>query len=378
MRVLWAFAALIISLFLNEPAHAAEGACPVHVVAEGDTLGDIAQRYYGVRGRADMIYRANLVLIGPDPDIIEDGQRLMLPCEGDAVLIAMPGGVMDKDEMAEAVMVKAGPDAIPEPMTEKPEMAEKAMSSESSLHILTGGPFAPFAGQDLPGGGMIIELLEVALAISGDGPHEFAFVNDRAAHLDLIAPRGGWALAAPWTYPDCSASDLGVEMQEICGTYIASNGFYEFVTEFYARADSEWATVILPGGLMNTRFCRPEGYPLHDLEGFGLLPDGVELVQAASPTECLQALDEGRVDIASMDAAVTRALVDRVEIANPIIVLESLTQINKLRVLAPRANPSAEALIARLNTALDEMSDDGRWYDIVNRHLRGNWAEPQG
>ena len=76
-----------------------------------------------------------------------------------------------------------------------------------------------------------------------------------------------------------------------------------------------------------------------------------------------------------MDAAVTRALVERLDIANPLVVLESLTQIDKLRALALRSDPAAETILRALDAALVEMGSDGRWYDIVNSHLRGEAAD---
>ncbi|MEO0912977.1 MAG: hypothetical protein AAFY59_08300 [Pseudomonadota bacterium] len=396
MRVFGALLAIIMACALP-PRAAAQEACPVHVVADGDTLGDLALTYYGVREEAARIYAANRAAIGPDIDLIEPGQRLTLPCEGGAALIAMPegagapeataeeavSGAQDAMEMAdEKVMAgeqAAGGDAALMAMATGSETAPAdgaerdtmmAMMPRPGLHVLTGGPFAPFAGEALPGGGMIVELLETALAGSGEPDFDLAFVNDRDSHLDLVMPRGGFGLAVPWAYPDCAA-ELSPAAREMCDMFIASDGFYEFVTEFYARADSTFASIVLPGGLAGTRFCRPIGYPLDDLTDYGLLPERLTLVRAADPAACLRALDAGDVDIASMDAAVTRALIDRIDIENPIVVLENLTEVDRLRVLALRSDPEAEARIARLNAALAEMSGDGRWFEIVSRHLQG-------
>jgi len=49
-----------------------------HVVAEGETLAEIAERYYGDAERADAIYQANRDQIR-DPAQLHAGQTLVLP-----------------------------------------------------------------------------------------------------------------------------------------------------------------------------------------------------------------------------------------------------------------------------------------------------------
>ncbi|MDH7598083.1 MAG: LysM peptidoglycan-binding domain-containing protein [Sedimentisphaerales bacterium] len=50
----------------------------VHVVREGETLSDIAERYYGTPNRWLRIYKANESVI-KDPDRIYPGMRLVIP-----------------------------------------------------------------------------------------------------------------------------------------------------------------------------------------------------------------------------------------------------------------------------------------------------------
>lgn len=52
-----------------------------HVVAAGDSLSKIAQRYYksGDRDKWMRIYEANKDVIGDDPSLIKPGQVLKIP-----------------------------------------------------------------------------------------------------------------------------------------------------------------------------------------------------------------------------------------------------------------------------------------------------------
>ncbi len=50
-----------------------------YVVRPGDWLSKIAQQYYGDAMKYDVIHRANIAVIGPDPNIIKPNQRLEIP-----------------------------------------------------------------------------------------------------------------------------------------------------------------------------------------------------------------------------------------------------------------------------------------------------------
>ncbi|MEO0387697.1 MAG: LysM peptidoglycan-binding domain-containing protein, partial [Pseudomonadota bacterium] len=333
--------------------------CPVHVVAAGETLSLIAERYYGETEMFSALYALNRAVIGPNRDVIEEGQRLTLPCTG------LFEERLNKDALDTGQVANTAPPPTPQP--DQPVAPQGA-----GLTLLTGGPFVPFVDEMATGGGLFVELVSAALASANRAPLEAVFVNDRDAHLWDVMPRGGFDLAAPWFYPDCDAVQPGTRAAALCETYIASTGYYEFVTEFYARADTDWGRIVLPGGLVGARICFPDGYPTDALRVFELPTGAVTLIRGANPTDCLVRLDRMEVEVAAIEGAVTRALIDRVSVENPIVVLESLTRVDRLRVLARRDNPAARALIDRLDTALGEISENGTWFEIVNRHLRGD------
>ncbi|MHA3913686.1 LysM peptidoglycan-binding domain-containing protein [Halovulum sp. GXIMD14793] len=387
---------------------AAMADCPAYRVRSGDTLRIIAEKFYGTREASRRIYRANARKIGPNPNLIKVGQVLYIPCSkpkataeakavapsdiatsAEVLIAASSAGVVSQtDQTAPADVAEETNDVSTAEMniaeegaphgTEGPaNTARTAVALEDiprltppvmadRLHLLTGGPFPPFAGQDLPQGGMITELVAAALKAADAPPVEIVFVNDRAAHLDGIMPRGGFALTFPWTMPDCVDVD---PVPELCGQYLASDGIYEFVTEFYARADLAWAEILVPEAMAGARVCRPVGYPVDDLIALGLLPDKVEVIWGRNAMDCIGMIDRKEADIASMDAAVTRALVDRISVENPILVLEPLTRIQKLRVLALRGNPRSADHIRLLNAGLAQIAENGRWFEIVSRHL---------
>lgn len=50
-----------------------------HVVASGDSLPKIAQKFYGDMRKWPVIYEANRDVVGNDPNMIKLGQRLLIP-----------------------------------------------------------------------------------------------------------------------------------------------------------------------------------------------------------------------------------------------------------------------------------------------------------
>ncbi|MEM1265677.1 MAG: transporter substrate-binding domain-containing protein [Pseudomonadota bacterium] len=356
--------AALPALALSAPMASAEGhaGCPVHIVSQGETLSIIAEAYYGELDVFEDLYEVNREIIGEDVDVIEEGIGITLPCTG-------PLGAR-LDQAAVAALARPATSEVMEEAPPEPEIIAPR-PSQARVAILTGGPFAPFVDEARPTGGLFTELMTRALRETAGPPGEVVFVNDRESHLWDLMPRGGFDITGPWFYPDCTSATLPAMDRELCDAFVASIGYYEFVTEFYARADTEWATVVLPGGLTGARLCVPAGYPRAGLAALGLAPEAISTLTGRSPADCLLRLDRQNVDVVAMEAAVTRALIDDVQVENPIVVLETLSHVDRLRILVRRDHPDAESLVARLDTALETMSADGAWFEIVTRHLLG-------
>jgi nucleoid-associated protein YgaU len=55
------------------------GASRTYTVVRGDSLSKIAKSLYGKAGKWRVIYEANKVVIGSNPDLIKPGQVLTIP-----------------------------------------------------------------------------------------------------------------------------------------------------------------------------------------------------------------------------------------------------------------------------------------------------------
>jgi nucleoid-associated protein YgaU len=61
------------------PSPSPSGPEQTHTVETGDTLGSIAQKYYGDPGLWRRIYESNRAAIGEDPDQVKIGTQLRIP-----------------------------------------------------------------------------------------------------------------------------------------------------------------------------------------------------------------------------------------------------------------------------------------------------------
>ncbi|MEM9269263.1 MAG: hypothetical protein AAGA78_10050, partial [Pseudomonadota bacterium] len=310
--------------------------CATHRVAAGDHLFALAKTYYQNADQAFALYSANRTLIGPDPNTLTVGQELQIPCSLDGVsldqatlqaLPRLPSPAKTIKAEIEPEVRDAASAADPAPVVAQSVAELKPMGASMlagtqpadappspvdnpaptqgplSFRLLTGGPYAPFAGKDLPQGGLITDILAHALSGLDDAPtYDIAFVNDRDAHLPLLLKRGGFDLGFPWIFPDCQAPILSETESTMCENYVASEPLYEHVTEFYVRADNARAEAVSPMDLAGGVLCRPDGYPLDDLFRSGLLPDEMTIQRAPDSQTCLELLDAGEVDVASMEA----------------------------------------------------------------------------
>ena len=50
-----------------------------HTVEKGETLSSISEKYFKTQGKWEMIYRANMDVIGDNPNVIRPGMKLKIP-----------------------------------------------------------------------------------------------------------------------------------------------------------------------------------------------------------------------------------------------------------------------------------------------------------
>ena len=364
------------AVLLTSAAALAQEACSTYTVATGDNLRYIARAAYGDADLYRAIYEANVATIGAKADLIEIGTTLIIPCDPMNPTAALPTETAAAPAEAPAAEVAAAtPEAAPAaetvtPVATAPEAVPEA-TAPKPVAFVTGNGYAPFADETLPGGGMMTQLVEMAVFRADPAiPYTLTFINDWQAHIDALLPSGAYDLSFPWIRPDCEAPEtLSPGDQMRCTDFVFSGPFYEIVDGFFATRASGLGAVTSYADFTGKRICRPEGYTTGVLDAAGLTGSTVTLIRPTEATDCFKALAAGEVDLVSIDAEVGDAALSQLGLTAQVEQNPHLATLLSLHVIALKSNPRAVDMIGQLDTGLIEMYESGEWYEIVSTAL---------
>ena len=327
----------------------AQEACTTYTVKDGDTLGTIAQAAYNTFDY-QMIFNANRDALAANPNSLPAGLQLILPCED---------GRLTPDQELTSII---------ETETQKQESsAKKSNIYEPPLKFVTSNNWAPFTDESLTGGGIFVRMAATAMQRGGnDRGYEVSYVDDWMSHIDTLLPSGSFDISIAWESPDCSKLDmLGEFSARMCTDFDFSLPIYEAAYTFNTLPDSKYAGARSFADYTGAKICRPEAWPLGDLEVQGLTPPVVEYVQPKNPIECAEMLLKGEVDIYSIETETSVSNFGELDATDKISVNPALTTFISYHFLTSKANPRGRVYIAMLNRGITEMRETGEWYDIL-------------
>ena len=327
----------------------AQEACTTYTVKDGDTLGSIAQAAYGSFDYQN-IFNANRDALAASPNSLAAGLQLILPCED---------GRLTPDQELSSIIQQE---------TEKQEAtAKRSDVYEPPLKFVTSNNWAPFTDESLTGGGIFVRMAATAMQRGGnDRDYEISYVDDWMSHIDVLLPTGAFDVSIAWESPDCSKLDmLGEFSARMCTDFDFSLPIYEAAYTFNTLPDSKYAEARSFADYTGAKICRPEAWPLGDLEVQGLTPPVVEYVQPKSPMECAEMLLKGEVDIYSIETETSVANFKELDATDKIATNPALTTFISYHFLTSKTNPRGRVYIAMLNRGITEMRESGEWYDIL-------------
>lgn len=327
----------------------AQEACTTYTVKDGDTLGTIAQTAYGTFDY-QMIFNANRDALAANPANLPVGLQLILPCED---------GRLSPDQALSTVIAT---------QTQEQE-ANRVRSNvyEPPLKFVTSNNWMPFTDESLTGGGIFVRMATTAMQRGGnDRGFEVSYVDDWMAHIDVLLPSGAFDVSIAWEAPDCSKLDmLGEFSARMCTEFDFSLPIYEAAYTFNTLPDSRFANARSFDEYSGARICRPEAWPLGDLEVQGLVPPVVEFVAPKNPLDCAEMLMRGEVDIYSIETETSAANFTELGVSDKVVTNPALATFISYHFLTSKRNPRGRVYIAMLNRGITEMRESGEWYDIV-------------
>lgn len=328
---------------------AAQEACTTYTVKDGDTLGAIAQTAYGTFDY-QMIFNANRDALAANPNSLPPGLELILPCED--------GRLTPDSELSSVI----------EAETEKQESAPKKSNVyEPPLKFVTSNNWMPFTDESLTGGGIFVRMAATAMQRGGnDRDYVVSYVDDWMSHIDVLLPSGAFDISIAWEAPDCSKLDmLGEFSARMCTEFDFSLPIYEAAYTFNTLPDNKYANARSFAEYAGAKICRPEAWPLGDLEVQGLSPPVVEYFAPKAPLDCAEMLLKGEVDIYSIETETSVANFKELGVTDKVVTNPALTTFISYHFLTSKSNPRGRVYIAMLNRGITEMRESGEWYDIL-------------
>ncbi|MBL1437283.1 MAG: transporter substrate-binding domain-containing protein [Rhodobacteraceae bacterium] len=325
--------------FTGGLAHAAEN-CGTYTVIPGDTLRLISERYYGQREFSPTIYEANAAEIGENPNAIEIGMELAIPCREN---MQTPDPI--------ALLALIGP--------------EKTTVENTALRFLAKAGDTPFVKQD--SSGVIPDILSAALRSGG-----------YIGALDITRPSGisdvlqvstepGALLSFPWTMPTCSdPTALSPQSVYLCNTYSFSEPLYEITLGMFTTRDHPLAAADTASSFEGKSICVSQFHTPDLLYQNGIAATSATIVLSADFESCLAGLKAGEFDAIVADYQSFGALMPN---DNGLVDIPAFAQKSTLHAIAYSHNPAALEVLAMANSGLKQILMSGEWFGIVNQHL---------
>ncbi len=333
------FLGLVALLAAGATARAAEN-CDTYFVAPGDTLRLISERYYGVRELSPIIYNANTDVIGEDPNTIEIGMELSIPCR-------------DNMHMPQPTAFVALVDTPDSPTAET-----------TSLFLAKAGS-TPFIGED--NSGIIPEIIAAALRAGGFETTVETQRPEMALDVLRLSTAPNALLSFPWIMPKCDGdAPLSPQSAYLCQNYTFSDPLYEITLGIFTKAESPLALATAADAFAGKSICVPQFHTIDILEQNGVLASGAMVETAPDFATCQNGTLNGVYDAFVADYQSFGSLVSR---QSGLADIPAFSQKTTLHAMAYTPNPAAVEVLGILNAGLKKILMSGEWFGIVNEHI---------
>ena len=325
-----------------------------YTVRPGESLSIIARRAYGEAGNYTVIYNANSGRIGGNPSLISVGMELEIPC--------LDGATTPSTADNSTIRQEKTTEALPPP-------------KERVIRIVTATDWAPFIHEEQEQGGMLTEVVNVAMKrATGRPKYKIDFINDWGAHLQPLLSDHAYDMGFAWFRPNCNVIEkLGDGSKFRCNNLDWSEPLFEQIIGYYTRAD--YPSPMDHSELLGSKVCRPAGYSTFMLEEKDLVAPNVELIRPSGPDEAFQMLVDGECDVIVLAVDVSEGAIAKLGAADAVTWHENLNQIAGLSMVISKTHPYGKKILEAFDEGLKKIKEDGTWFSIVQRHMTEHKAK---
>lgn len=272
------------------------------------------------------------------------------------------------------------PAALPTPAGTDESPAADAQGTaappvDGRIRFLADSEALPYAGQNLPQGGMITELLTRSVTAAAPGQRvRMTFVANDSMHLEDLLTDGTFDVGFPWFKPDCAAADLAPSARAACLAFEFSRPLVEVRFGLYARADDPVSRIADDAALAGKRLCRPGGRFMSDPDQTGLATLPLAVVTAEDARQCFAMLADGQVDVVQMVKPDAAGLIRDMGLSGSVAEVAALESVRMLYAVAPRSSARGTAYLEIIDRGLEHLMKSGSWFEVVAAHQSARLA----
>lgn len=222
---------------------------------------------------------------------------------------------------------------------------------------LVTGHFPPYAGEQLPGGGLLTELVS-SIFINLGHPLTVAFLPWKRGYRGVLA--GNFTASFPYSFNPQRAEEM-----------LYSAPLYVDAVHLFVRSDSPLNYATLED-LRGTRLCTALGFNLFPSLQEALNQELVELITVRDMSSCIRMIETRRADaIFLTDAAGWSLIEESGSTCEQFRTLPKPIHIAREYLIVAKTHPGAAALIKAFNEELQRFIDSGRYQRLLDKHGMG-------
>ena len=333
--VFYALSALTLAI---SPVNA-EDTCDSYIVSPGDTLRLISEAYYGTRDLSPIIYKANLGVVGIDPNIIEIGMELSIPCRE---------GIRTPPAQAFLAIV----DGAENPQSERPAPMFVAQAGSTTFI-------------EVDSTGIVPDILAAALEKGGYSQEINIARPSTEAEVLQVASTENTLLSFPWIRFDCAeTASLSLRSQNLCRNYTLSDPLFEITLGLFTLKESPLLVASTADAFAGVTICTTRFYGDDLLRLSGIINQSAQTHLEPTVEHCLEAVQTGKYDAMVADYQTIATLTP-----DGISDIPPFAQQTTLHAAAFTENETALAVLQMANTGLEQILKSGEWFGIVQNHL---------
>jgi ABC-type amino acid transport substrate-binding protein len=291
---------------------------------------------------------------------------------------AQPSRALGKAQPAPPALPEETTAAIPPAVEPSPVAADRP----TKITVLAMGR-APLADEQLPGGGLIPELLRSSLGKarpSGAGS-EIELRWTMAAPVKSLLSDTSIDISLPWDGADCERpNDLVQASAVLCDNALYSDPILDVVVGLFTRSDGN-LTFDTDESIFGRTICISGDQDVSLLNGLGrswLSQKRVTAVRQPTLLDCASAVQTQEVDAFVASDLEGRYVLDRLGLSGHFRMAQRPLGIRGVHAVASKEHAQAPELIAAVNRGLKQLKESGAYAAIIRSHLTRLWNAQAG